>query len=186
MPRKNHDGTYIYSPEEHAYSQVADKQKQFTDDIFARFNDDARALVEKAHPNMDQGTYTSEKRLRAEIEKLRKERDDEKLSAKEQAERDKWAKEKDGVQKQYGFTDDGMKKLEELMVAENIGSYKAAAAYMATIDPKPTEATMGAHYWNHDKQDGFKEIAADPEKWGHEQLLRAAMQEQQRAKNRSF
>jgi len=188
MPRRNHDGTFIYTPEEHAYAGAAHTQKQFTDEIFndPELNDDARRLINRKHPNLDQGTWSSEQRLKAEIAALRKEKEDEKKAAEDAKRTDRWQQRKDAAQKKYGLTDEAMGKVEQIMKDEEIYSYEEAAQTLTSREPKPIEATMNNHYWNYEKQDGFKDIAADPEKWGFNTLFKDVSRLQQKQRNEQF
>ena len=58
-----------------------------------------------------------------------------------------------------------MTDLEQMMVERNIGDYDVAAAYLRAkaVDERGS-STMDAGTTT--KQEGFKEIAADPEGWG--------------------
>jgi hypothetical protein len=38
------------------------------------------------------------------------------------------------------------------------------------------------HFWNHPKQDGFKEIAADPESWARKEILKAVVADERTAR----
>ena len=88
-----------------------------------------------------------------------------------------------GVLKEYGFTDEGMEKLERVMVERNIGDYEAAAVLMAAKEPKTAEATYDSHYWNHNKKPGWQEIAKDTEAWGRNEILGAIHRDMVAMKN---
>jgi hypothetical protein len=173
------------SDEEWNYYQGRTQVANFAESIFndPALNKESRALVKRKYPNLDQGPYDTEVRVNERIDKLVKEREDEKKAAKDEADKSKWAKLRADTQSKYGFTDDGMKKLEELMVAENIGSYEAGALLLAQREPKSAEPTMDSQYWHHERADGFKEIAKDPEQWGRMEILNAIKRDEQRIKN---
>lgn len=181
MPRTITDEEYNYYL---GRTQVAN----FAESVFndPQLNPDARALIKKKYPNLDQGPYDTEQRVNARIDKLVEEREAEKKAAQDRADQERWSKAKTDTQKKFGFTDEGMKKLEDLMVAENIGSYEAAALLLASREPKPVESTVQSQYWNHGKTDGFKEIARDPEEWGRKELLTAVLKDEQKRKQQGF
>jgi hypothetical protein len=72
------------------------------------------------------------------------------------------------------------------MVERNIGDYEAAATFKAARDPKPIDAQLNSHYWDHTKKSGWAEIAKDPEAWGRKEIMGAIQRDQQRMKNQQF
>jgi hypothetical protein len=177
------------SDEEYAHligrKQVADFVEPIYND--PRFGKDARALIKKAYPNLQIEGYDLEQQMNAKVDEVRQEyRDNErKKSEAEEAERFKALRKK--TQDQYKFTDDAMKRLEDMMVERNIGDYEAGALLMAAKEPRAAEPTARAqHYWNHEKQDNFAEISKDPEKWGFNELVKAAERDAERERNGQF
>lgn len=144
----------------------------------------ARALIKEFYPDVQIPDYDIEQRLTERIDKEREERE-ERERKKVEGEQEKNFKEaRAKTQKEYGFTDDGMADLEKFMVERNIGDYEVAASYRRSKEPKQSDADFGTgdHFWNHQKQDGFAEIAADPEAWGRKEILGALRRDQQRAR----
>jgi hypothetical protein len=182
MPRTISDDEYAHLI---GRKQVADFVEPIYND--PRFGKDARALIKKAYPNLQIEGYDLEQKIEARFEEEKREREESarKKTEAEDAERFKSLRKK--TQDQYKFTDDAMKRLEDMMVERNIGDYEAGALLMASKEPKASAPTPGSQrYWNHEKQDGFKEISADPEKWGFNQLLDAAERDAARARNGEF
>ena len=62
---------------------------------------------------------------------------------------------------------------------------KVAATYLASKEPKPSDANQGggdfdSHYWNHDRTQNWKDIFADPEGYARRDILQAARNETSR------
>ena len=149
---------------------------------------EAKRLVKKQYPNIEIADLDIEDRLDQRLDAEKKEREEAEKKRKD-AEWDKQFKDmRAKTQKEYGFTDEGMEELENFMRERNIGDYEVAASYRASKQPKPSDAADAGrdHFWNHSKQEGFAEISADPEKWGHRELLTAIRKDQDRSKGGSF
>ena len=93
-----------------------------------------------------------------------------------------WRKARDDVQKQYGFTDEGMHKLHQFMKDNHVGSYEVAASYLASKEPKTSEASYAQHYWHHERQPEWGEMSKDPESYAFNQFVQAMQRDEQRAK----
>jgi len=188
MATRNYDGSISMPADEFAAYQRKAAVNDFVEPIFNNkdLNHEARQLIKKHYPDVDQGAWDSEQRLKAEIAALKKEREDEKKAVQDKAEVEMWAKRKADAQKKYGLSEEEMGKVEQIMKDEKIYSYEEAALLKSQREPKPIEATMNSHYWNHDKQDGFKDIAADPEKWGFNTLFKDVSRLQQKQKMQEF
>lgn len=167
--------------EEYAYLKGRDVTAGFVESIYndPRLTNEAKALIKKKYPNLPIPEYDIEQK----IERRFAQRDAEINQRKHQRQVAGWKEKRAEVQKQYGFTEDGMKDLEKFMVARNIGDYEVAASYKAAKDPKPVEAQFNSQYWHHDKKEGFKEIASDPEAWGQKEIMAAIQRDMERAKN---
>lgn len=152
---------------------VADRATKIWND--PKTSDRAKALWKEAFPEDAIGDYDLKTEVFGRLDRERKEREDADKAAREKAADDRAKAQRADVQKSYGFTDDAMKRLEDLMIERNIGDYEAAATYFASKEPKPVEETGGAHFWNHDRQDTFKEIAKDPEGWGFGEIQKAVV-----------
>ena len=175
MPREISDEDWNYYQ---GRKQVAD----FVESIYGdpALNKEAKALIKKKYPNLQIADYDLEQKFETRLDAEKKAREDAEAATKQAAEDAAWRKKRSEVQKEYGFTDEAMKDLEDFMVKENVGSYEVAATYKATKDPKASEVTYSDHMWNHTKQEGFKEIAQDPEGWAHSEILKAIRADEQR------
>lgn len=153
--------------------QVADRATKIWND--PKFSDRAKALWKEAFPEDAISDYDLKAEVFGRLDKEKKDRDDAERSAREKAADDRVRSQRADTQKSYGFTDDAMKRLEDLMVEKNIGDYEAAATYFASKEPKPVEEAGHGHFWNHDKADQFKEVAKDPEGWGYDEIHKAVV-----------
>lgn len=147
---------------------------------------EARALIKKAYPNLQIEGYDLKQELKGEIAQVRQEFHETERQRKDREESEKFQQVRQRTKEQYKLTDEGMKKLEDLMIERNIGDYEAAATYMVSKEPRAIESHGSQHFWNHEKQDGFAEISKDPEKWGFKELMGAAERDSQRARNQGF
>ena len=174
------------SDEEWAHYQGRKQVADFVESIYQDpvLNKEAKALIKKKYPNLQIADYDLEQKFESRLDAEKKAREDAAAATKQAAEDAAWKKKRADVQKEYGFTDDGMKELEDFMIKENVGSYDVAATYKATKDPKPVDATYHDGLWNHTKQDGFKEIAQDPEGWARTELIKAMRLDEQRNRQR--
>lgn len=158
-------------------------RRQVADFVESIYNDpvlskEAKALIKKKYPQIQIPDHDIEERVNQRIDEDRKARDEERRAAKE-AEQEKQFKEtRSKVQQDYGFTEDGMKDLEKFMVEKGVGDYEVAASYQASKNPKQSEANYSDGLWNHQKQEGFGEIAKDPEGWARNELLGAMRRDQ--------
>jgi hypothetical protein len=146
---------------------------------------EARALIKKKYPDVQIPEYDIEERVNQRLDAERNEREEKERKRSEDEQDKSFKAQRSKVQKDYGFTDDGMKELEDFMVKENVGSYEVAAGYRASKEPKQSDADQDDgrdHFWNHSKQEGFKEIAADPEAWGRKEIIKALRADEAREK----
>ena len=118
--------------------------------------------------------YDIEQRLEERLAADKKERDDRETGAAQPNRPTKIRQHlRKKTQEQYGFTDKAMEDLEKLMLERNVGDYEVAAQYMASKEPRPSDATAFSDgRWNIDKAPGFAEIAKDPEGWGRSEILK--------------
>lgn len=178
MPRQIAD-------EEYAFLQG---RKQVADFVESIWNDpalakEAKALVKKKYPQLQIPDYDIETRVEQRLDKDKQDREERERKAREDEEDRRQKDARASTQKQYGFTDEAMGQLEQMMIERNIGDYEAGAMLMASRQPKASEPTFDSQYWNHDKQDGFAEIAKDPEAWGRGQIMNAIRADEERTKN---
>jgi hypothetical protein len=179
MPRNISDEEYNFLQ---GRRQVADfVESIYNDPQLAR---EAKALIKKKYPHLNIPDFDIEQRVDERFEKERQEREAREDAQRKAAEDDRFKKLRDKTKADYGFTDEAMAKLEQLMVDRNIGDYEAAAMLMASKEPKTSEPTFDSQHWNHDKQDNFAEISKDPEAWGRSELMRAIRADEQKARER--
>lgn len=174
------------------YNHLVGRKKvaDFVEPIYnsKELGNEARALIKKAYPNLQIEGFDLKQELQNEIASVRNEFQETERQRRDREETENFRKTRKKVQDDYKFTEEGMKKLEDLMVERNIGDYEAGALLMASKEPKTSEPTTGSgsRYWNYQKQDSFDEISKDPEKWGFNQLVQAAERDSQRARNQGF
>ena len=173
------------SDEEYAYLQSCRQTADFAQSIFndPSLNNEAKALIKRKYPNMKIPDYDIEQRVNARVDEMEKSRRDEEDAKRMEAEERKFNETRDSIKKQYGFTDDAMKSLEDMMVERNIGDYEAAASFFASKNPQISEPTYDSTRWHHEKQDTFKEIVTDPEAWGRNEIMSAIRRDEARQRN---
>jgi hypothetical protein len=168
MPREITDEEYQYLQ---GRSQVADFVESIYND--PQLSKDAKRLIKRKYPNLAIPDYDIEQKVDSRLDAEKKAREDQEAATRQKQTDERIASERARVQKEYGFTDEAMQRLENTMIERNIGDYEAGAVYLASKEPKASEPTFDNFRWNHDRQDGFKEIAADPEAWARKELLNA-------------
>jgi hypothetical protein len=178
MPRNISDEEYNYL---RGRTQVADFVESIYND--PNLNAEAKRLIKKKYPQLQ----IPDLDIRDEIDKRfaeeKKARTDEEAVKAREADEARWKKERDEVKARYNFTDEGMEKVEKMMVEKNVGDYDVAASYVAAKEPKPSEAQFDTFRWNHEKQAGWQDIAKDPEGWGRSELMKAMRIDSERERN---
>lgn len=179
MPRTIPDEEYQFLQ---GKRQIAD----FVESIYnsPQWNKEAKRLIKRAYPQIQIPDLDIEERVEERLAQDRKERQDIEDAKRQEADKASWDSLRERTKTQYGLTDEGMEKLEKMMVERNVGDYDVAASYMVAKDPKPSEAQFDAVRWNYDKAPGFAEIAKDPEGWGRAEILKAIRTDQERARGR--
>jgi hypothetical protein len=161
--------------DEYAFLQA---RRQIADLVEPIYNDpqlskEAKRLLKRKYPQLQIPDYDIEEKFNERFDAERKAREDAEAATQQKRQDEEFQASRKKVQADYGFTDEAMGELEDMMRARNIGDYEAAAVYKASRDPKPIEPTYDSHFWRHEKQDGFKDIAADPEGWARREILGA-------------
>jgi len=172
-------------------SQLADAQRykevaQFAESIWndPALSDEAKALAKKKYPNVAIPDYDLAKKV---DDRFAKEKEEREKAEREKAETLATAKFKDqrkAVQDQYGFTDDAMDRMEKEMTERRVYDYEAMAPFFASKEPKPLGDQHGGHFWNHHKQDVFKQIVSDPEDYAFNEIARAVAADDQQRRSR--
>ena len=177
MPREITDEEYNFLQ---SRRQVADFVESIYND--PALSKEAKALIKKKYPQVQIPDLDIEERLTQRLDEDRKQREEEKRAAREAEEEKRFNETRARVQKEYGYTEDGMKELEKMMLERNIGDYEVAATYHATKNPKTSDATQHDGLWHHQKQDNFADIAKDPEGWARNEIFGALVKDQQRVR----
>jgi len=164
-------------------------RRQVADFVESIYNDpalskEAKKLIKRKYPNIQIPDYDIEERIEQRFTSEKKERDEEETKKKRAAEDEDFKSKRKSTQEEWGFTDEAMGRLEKMMVDRNIGDYEVAASYMASKEPRTSEATYGDGHWNHTRQESFAEIAKDPEAWGRGEILKTLNGQQERERSR--
>ena len=179
MPRQINDDEYAYLQ---ARRQVADFVESIYND--PQLNKDAKRLIKRKYPNLQIPDYDLEEKLDARLDQDRNERQQVEEARRQQEEDDKYKKLRKRTQEEYGATEESMAELEQMMVDRNIGDYEAAAALKWAKNPPTSDSNYDNHYWNHEKQDGFQDIAKDPEGWARGEIMKSIRADQDRERGR--
>ena len=181
MPRTIPDEEYTFLQ---GRRQIAD----FVESIYQdpALNKEAKALIKKKYPNLAIPDYDLETKVEERFAAEKKEREDREAETRKAEDQQRFQSVRKETQSKYGFTDKAMEELEQFMVDNNVGSYEVAAGYKASKEPKPSDVTFNDGRWNHDKAPAFKEISADPEGWGRNEILKALYADEERRKQQRF
>lgn len=174
------------SDEEYAFLNNKRMTADFVESIYndPQLNKEAKRLIKKKYPNLAIPDYDLETKVeqRFSAEDERKQR--EAAEAAAAADRAAWNRSRAKVQKEYGFTDEGMKDLEKWMHEKAVADHEVAAEYRASKNPQTSSPTYDAQFWNHEKTPDFVEITKDPEAWGRKEILSAIHKDEATARGR--
>jgi hypothetical protein len=172
------------SDEEYAFLQGRRQVADFVEPIYnhPKWGKAAKRLIKEVYPQARIPDIELEDKIESRFAQEKKERDEREAAAKQQTQEARWKSERARVQKKFGFTDDGMQKLETFMQEKYIGDYEVAAEHIAAKEPKTSEVTHAEHFWHLDRQPGFEEMAKDPEGYAFNQFVTAIRKDEQRAK----
>jgi hypothetical protein len=159
-------------------AQVADFVESIYND--PQLSREAKALIKKKYPQVQIPDFDIEERINQRFDAERSERETAEQAKRDAADQEHFKQTRAQVQKNYGFTDDGMQDLEKFMVDHNVGDYEVAATYHAAKNPRQSEANQSDGLWHHQQQDNFKEISADPEGWARKEILGALRRDEER------
>jgi len=173
------------SDEEYAYLQG---KRQTADLVEGLYNDPnyrrrSQQLLKEKYPNLPIPEFDLDQKIEDRFAQRDKKENDAAAEAKKKADDERYAADRARVQKQYGFTDEAMTRLEKTMVDKQVWDYDIAASWMAAREPKSSEAQWDNTRWNHEKQQGWGDIAKDPEAWGRSEIMGAIFRDQERARN---
>jgi hypothetical protein len=181
MPRQVTDEEFNFLQQRR---QVADFVESIYND--PQLNKEAKALIKKKYPQMQIPDYDIENRVEQQLQKDRDERAAEKQAARDAEDKRRFEETRAATQKKYGFTDEGMQKLEKMMLERNVGDYDVAAQYVASTQPKTSDPTYDSSRWHHERAPNFAEIAKDPEAWGRNEIETSLREIEERQRNQRF
>lgn len=177
------------SPEQIRYWEDRERVANFSESVFndPGLNKDAKRLIKRKYPQLSIPDHDLEEKFDQKLGKFeeeRKQREDADKRTKQEAE---WKAKRDRTQKEYGYTEEGMGKLEDLMRERNIGDYEVAATFHAAKNPRPSEPTSGhGQPWAFTANDTFREVAQDPEAWARKEFMKAMEIDKERARQQAF
>lgn len=177
MPRQIADEEYNFLQ---GRRQVADFVESIYND--PGLNREAKALIKKKYPGIQIPDYDLENKIEDRFAKEKSEREEAENKKRQKEEEERFAQLRAKTQKDYGFTDDAMTRMEKMMLERNIGDYEAAAELMAKKEPKVSDSSGDWHggRWDHAAKEGFQEISKDPEKWARNEIMTAIRADQER------
>ena len=181
MPRQVTDEEYNFLQSKR---QIADFAESLYND--PELSRELKGMIKKKHPQMRIDDYDLEQRIEDRLATERRDREEAETARREEEQQKQFQSTRKKTQEQYGCTDKAMEDLEKLMVERNVGDYDIAAQYMASKEPKPSEATFTDDRWNHSKAPAFAEIAKDPEEWARSEILKSLRNDEMRNKQQRF
>jgi hypothetical protein len=172
--------------DEYNYLQNKKMTADFVESIYndPALNKEAKRLIKRKYPNLAIPDYDLEEKVEARLSAADQKKAQEAAEAAAKADRDAWNASRSKVQKEYGFTDEGMKDLEKWMHEKAVADHEVAAEYRAAKNPQTSMPTHDSHFWHHEKSPDFAEIAKDPEAWGRKEILGAIYRDEDRARGR--
>lgn len=174
------------SDEEYQFLQNKRMTADFVEGIYndPALNKEAKALIKKKHPNLAIPDYDLEQKVEARLSAADQKKAQEAAEAQAKADRDAWNRSRAKVQKEYGFTDEAMKDLEQWMHDKAVADHEVAAEYRASKNPQTSQPTYDSQFWHHEKAPDFAAITKDPEAWGRNEILTAIHRDEERARGR--
>lgn len=180
MPRQISDQEWEYL---NNCRQVVDLVSPVYND--AQLGKEARRLLKKKYPTLPIPELDIDDRLEEQqkrFEEAEKKRADEEKAKLQASQTEQYREQREATRKKYGFTDEAMARLDKLMQDRLVADYEVAGSYLAAQEPKPSSPTYDSTRWHHERQDGFADIAKDPEAWARDELMRAFQADEIRRK----
>lgn len=147
-------------------------------------NREAKQLIKKKYPNLAIPDFDLENKVEARLSAAEQAKAKEAADAAAARDREAWNRSRSKVQKQYGFTDEGMKDLEQWMHEKAVADHEVAAEYRAAKNPQTSSPTYDSQFWHHEQAPDFAAITKDPEAWGRNEILTAIHRDEERARGR--
>lgn len=169
------------SDEEYAWLQTQAKTAKFAEDLYndPQVGDEVKRAIKKKHPQLKIDGFDTQQYVEQKFAERDQKAAEQRKKRREDEENRTYQEKRQATQKKYGFTDEAMKKLEDAMIERNVADYEVAATWFAAQQPK-TSTPFEDNHWNHEKREGFKEIAKNPEGWAHSELLKTMHDIEQR------
>ena len=141
----------------------------------------AKALWKEEFPDTDLKEWDVEQRINARLDGERKEREDAAKAARDRESDERLAADRQKIRDRFGATDDAIERLEKMMIDRGIGDHEVAAEFFFSREPRVSDGQDGGYdsqFWQHEKQDLFKSITADPEAWGRGEILKTLCEQE--------
>src|SRR5262245_48633709 len=105
------------SDEEYQFLQGRRKVADFVESIYndPTLNQEAKRLIKRKYPKLQIPDLDIEDKITKRLDDEKKAREDAEAAVKRKEETDAWKERRADTQKTFGFTDEAMKKLEDLM-----------------------------------------------------------------------
>lgn len=165
---------------------------QFSQEIWDRaeqmkLGDELRSIIKRTHPNVPQPGHDEKKEVLDKLYAFQNKLENKERQTQQKAEDDAWNNKLRKVRDEYRYNDDDMKKLDGFMRQHLVYDPEIAAAEMNRRNPRMSDAGDGhGMFIDYQKQDGWDEIAKNPEKWAHDQIFAAAKKQEEAEKRRRF
>ena len=168
--------------EEYQWLHTQARTVQFLNPIWddPQLKPEAQRLLKRKYPNLPIPDYDINQKIDQKFVADDAAKRKEKADADAKAQADAWKDSREKVKKQYNYTDECLNDLEKWMQEKAVADHEVSASYRASKNPRASEPTYESTHWNHEKAPGYKEISADPEAWGHSEIVSAIRRGQER------
>lgn len=146
-------------------------------------SDQAKALWKKKYPDSKIEDYDLKQQIFGRLDAEKAEREKARQDALEAENVEKYRQQRARVQKEHGFTDDAMDRMEREMAERRVYDYEAMAPFFASREPKPIESYQNSNRWNHDRTEEFKRISADPEDYAFTEIVNTLRDQERRSRS---
>lgn len=146
-------------------------------------SDQAKALWKKKFPEAKIDDYDLKQQIFARLDKEKADAEKARQDALEAESVSRLQAQRAKVQKDHGFTDDAMERMEREMHERRVYDYEAMAPFFASKEPKPIESYQRNHLWNHDRNEEFKRISADPEDYAFTEIVNTLREQERRSRS---
>lgn len=148
-----------------------------------KLGDQAKRLFKEKFPETKIDDYDLKQEIFGRLDREKAEAEEARTKAAHEESVARLAAQKARVQKEWSFTDDAMDRMEAEMNERRVYDYEAMAPYFASKQPKPIESYQNTNRWNHDRQEEFKKISADPEDYAFTEIVNTLREQERRARS---